>query len=147
MAPSQTGPTGWTPDRLPSLAGQTYLVTGASSGAGREATRALLSRGARVVMLNRSVDKSTAVVSALEQELGSAADVRFVRMDLAELDSVRAAAAEVLESVPRIDALICNAAIAQVAERRLTVDGFESQLGVNHLGHFLLCGLLFDRVV
>ena len=67
-------------------------------------------------------------------------------MDLAELDSVREAAAEVLETVPRIDALICNAAIAQVPTQKLTVDGFESMLGTNHYGHFLLSGLLFDRI-
>ena len=67
-------------------------------------------------------------------------------MDLAVLDSVRQAAAKVMELVPRIDALICNAAIAQVARQEITVDGFESQLGVNHLGHFLLCGLLFERI-
>ena len=67
-------------------------------------------------------------------------------MDLAVLDSVREAAAEVMEKVPHIDALICNAAIAQVAKQEITVDGFESQLGVNHFGHFLLCGLLFERV-
>ncbi len=67
-------------------------------------------------------------------------------MDLAELDSVREAAAEVLETVPRIDALICNAAIAQVPTQKLTVDGFESMLGTNHYGHFLLSGLLFERI-
>ena len=61
-------------------------------------------------------------------------------MDVAALDSVREAAAEVPGSVPRIDALICNAAIAQVVKQEITVDGFESQLGVNHFGHFLLCG-------
>lgn len=65
---------------------------------------------------------------------------------LSVLDSVRAAAAKVLEQAPRIDALICNAAIAQVPRRELTVNGFESQLGTNHLGHFLLSGLLFDRI-
>ena len=67
-------------------------------------------------------------------------------MDLSELASVRAAAEEVLKTVPRIDALICNAAIAQVPTQKLTVDGFESQLGTNHYGHFALCGMLFDRI-
>ncbi|MEO1422563.1 MAG: SDR family NAD(P)-dependent oxidoreductase, partial [Pseudomonadota bacterium] len=62
------------------------------------------------------------------------------------LASVRGAAAEILKTVPRIDALICNAAIAQVPTQKLTVDGFESMLGTNHYGHFLLCGLLFDRI-
>lgn len=67
-------------------------------------------------------------------------------MDLAALDSVRDAASEVLAPVPRIDALICNAAISQTPTQEITVDGFESQLGVNHFGHFLLCGLLYERV-
>ena len=140
------GPKGWTPERLGSLAGKTYVITGANAGAGFEATRILLSKGAKVVMLNRNADKSSAAITALKQEFGSDADVTFIRMDLAVLDSVREAAAEVLEKVPHIDALICNAAIAQVAKQEITVDGFESQLGVNHFGHFLLCGLLFERI-
>ncbi|MDA8744827.1 SDR family oxidoreductase [Rubripirellula amarantea] len=140
------GPKGWTPERIGSLAGKTYLITGANNGAGFEASRVFLSKGASVVMLNRSADKSAAAIATLKQEFGRDADVTFVRMDLAELDSVREAAADVLKTVPRIDALICNAAIAQVAQQEITVDGFESQLGVNHFGHFLLCGLLFDRI-
>ena len=140
------GPTGWTPERLGSLEGKTYVITGANSGAGFEASRVFLSKGAGVVMLNRSADKSAAAIATLKQEFGTDANVTFVRMDLAVLDSVRQAAAEVLEIVPCIDALICNAAIAQVAKQEITVDGFESQLGVNHFGHFLLCGLLFERI-
>lgn len=140
------GPKGWTPERLGSLAGKTYVITGANSGTGFEATRVFLSKGARVVMMNRSADKSTAAITTLKQEFGSDADVTFVRMDLAVLDSVREAAEEVLEKVPHIDALICNAAIAQVPTQKLTVDGFESMLGTNHYGHFLLCGLLFERI-
>lgn len=140
------GPKGWTPERLGKLSGKTYVVTGANAGAGLEATRAFLSRGARVVMLNRSPEKSTAAIEDLTREFGADAELSFIRMDLAALDSVREAAAELLEQVPHIDALICNAAIAQVARQEITVDGFESQLGVNHFGHFLLCGLLFERI-
>ena len=139
------GSKGWTPERLGSLAGKTYVITGANAGAGFEATRVFLSKGAKVVMMNRNADKSTAAIATLKQEFGSDADVTFVRMDLAVLDSVREAAA-VIEKIPHIDALICNAAIAQVAKQKITVDGFESQLGVNHFGHFLLCGLLFERI-
>jgi len=146
MADTTFGPTGWTPERLGSLAGKTYLVTGANAGAGFQASRALLAKGAAVVMLNRNPDKSSAAIEQLRQEFGADAAVSFVRMDLAVLASVREAAAEVLETVPRIDALICNAAIAQVPDQRLTVDGFESQLGTNHYGHFLLCGLLYERI-
>ncbi len=140
------GPNGWTPALLGSLAGRTFVITGANIGTGFEAARAFLSKGAKVVMLNRNTDKTAAAIATLKEELGNHADVTFVRMDLAVLDSVREAAAKVLEQVPQIDALICNAAIAQVPKQQLTVDGFESQLGVNHFGHFLLCGLLFERI-
>ena len=140
------GPKGWTPEKLGSLEGKTYVITGANSGTGFEASKILLSRGAKVVMLNRSSEKSAAAIAKLKQELGADTDVSFIRMDLARLASVREAATEVLKIVPQIDALICNAAIAQVPTQRFTVDGFESQLGTNHYGHFVLCGMLFDRI-
>ncbi|QDG75811.1 SDR family oxidoreductase [Labrenzia sp. PHM005] len=140
------GPKGWTPERLGSLAGKTYVITGANGGAGFEASRVFLSKGARVVMMNRSAEKSVGAIDALKQEFGPDAEVSFIRMDLAVLESVREAAAEIRSTVPQIDALICNAAIAQVATQQLTVDGFESQLSVNYFGHFLLCGLLYERV-
>ncbi len=146
MADTQFGPKGWTPERLGSLVGKTYVITGANAGAGFQAARILLAKGAKVVMLNRSVEKSTAAVSALKNEFGLSADVSFVRMDLAELASVRAAAKDLLRTVSQIDALICNAAIAQVPTQKFTKDGFESQLGTNHYGHFVLCGMLFDRI-
>ena len=142
----QFGPRGWTPERLGSLQGKTYVITGANTGVGFEATRTLLTKGAKVVMMNRNAEKSAAAIETLKQEFGSDVEVTFVRLDLAVLDSVREAASELLDTAPQIDALICNAAIAQVAKQELTVDGFESQLGVNHFGHFLLCGLLFDRI-
>ncbi|WP_412063408.1 SDR family oxidoreductase [Rubrivirga sp. IMCC45206] len=146
MSTTTFGPKGWTPDRLDSLEGKTFLITGANAGAGFQAARTLLQKDATVVMLNRSVEKSQAAIAELKDELGADADVSFIRTDLASLASVRQAAAEVLQTLPRIDALVCNAAIAQVPTQRLTEDGFESQLGTNHYGHFLLCGLLFDRI-
>lgn len=146
MADTQFGPDGWTPERLGSLAGKTYIITGANAGAGFQAARILLSRNAEVVMLNRSAEKSTAAIKNLKEEFGEGAQVQFIRMDLADLSSVREAATAVLETVPQIDALICNAAIAQVPKQKITVDGFESQLGTNHYGHFVLCGMLFDRI-
>ncbi len=146
MADTTFGPNGWTPERLGNLSGKTYLITGANGGAGFQAARTLLTKGAKVVMLNRSAEKSQAAVAELKKEFGATAEVSFVRMDLASLASVRQAAAEVLERVPQIDALICNAAIAQVPTQKFTEDGFESMLGTNHYGHFLLCGLLFERI-
>lgn len=146
MADKTFGPKGWTPDRLGNQSGKTYIITGANAGAGFQAARTLLRKNAKVVMLNRSPEKSKTAIADLKEEFGAKADVSFIRMDLSVLDSVREAAAEVLKTVPRIDALINNAAIAQVPTRKLTVDGFESQLGTNHYGHFLLNGLLFDRI-
>ena len=146
MADTTFGPKGWTPERLGDQSGKTYIITGANAGAGFQAARILLKKNAKVVMLNRSVEKSEAAIADLKQEFGGQADVSFIRMDLSVLDSVREAAEEVLKTVPRIDALINNAAIAQVPTRKLTVDGFDSQLGTNHYGHFLLNGLLFDRI-
>ena len=146
MADTTFGPQGWTPERLGPQNGKTFLITGGNAGAGFEATRILMGKGANVVMLNRSAERSEAAVAKLKEEFGPSAEVSFVLMDLASLDSVRNAAAEVLETVPQIDALICNAAIAQVPTQKLTVDGFESMLGTNHYGHFLLSGLLFDRI-
>ena len=146
MSTNPFGPRGWTPERVPSLTGRTYLITGANSGTGFEAARIFLSKGAAVVMLNRNPEKSAAAVAELKAEFGGSADVRWIQMDLAVLGSVRSAAAEIRETVPRIDALICNAAIAQVPTQHITADSFESQLGVNHYGHFLLCGLLFSRI-
>ncbi len=146
MPDSTFGPQGWTPERLGDLSGKTFLITGANAGAGFQAARTLLNKGAKVVMLNRSAEKSQAAVAELKDEFGAQANVDFIPMDLASLASVREAAGEVLKTVPQIDALICNAAIAQVPTQKLTEDGFESMLGTNHYGHFLLCGLLFERI-
>lgn len=141
------GKEGWNPTQVGDLTGKTFVITGANAGAGYEASKIILSKGGSVLMLNRSVSKSQAAISQLKAELGSDAKVRFIEMDLADLSSVRKAAKEIIESTPKIDALINNAAIAQVAKRQLTVDGFESQLGTNHYGHFLLINLLFDHLV
>ena len=146
MSAKDFGKQGWTPERIGNLSGKTYVITGTTSGTGFEAARILLSKGATVVMLNRNPKKAEDAISTLKQELSNTVDVSNIQMDLAEQASVRKAAAEVLEKVSRIDALICNAAIAQVPTRKLTVDGFESQLGVNHYGHFTLQGMLLPLI-
>lgn len=140
------GKQGWTPDRIIDLHGKTHLITGTTSGIGFEAAKILLSKGASVVMLNRNSKKSEKAIAILKQELGNNINVTNIKMDLAELASVRKAAKEVLRTTPQIDALICNAAIAQVPKQTFTVNGFESQLGVNHYGNFLLQALLYPRI-
>ncbi|PHR46080.1 MAG: oxidoreductase [Fluviicola sp.] len=146
MSMNQFGKQGWTPDRIKDLKGKTFVITGTTSGTGFEAATILLSKGAKVVMLNRNNKKSKETIAALKQKLGNNIDVSNIQMDLAEQASVRQAAEQVLKTVPKIDALMLNAAIAQVPTQTITVDGFESQLGVNHYGNFLLQSLLYPRI-
>ena len=146
MSTNQFGEKGWTPYRIGNLDGKTYLITGTTSGTGYEAARILISKGASVVMLNRNPKKSDSTLATLKQELGSDIDVSSIIMDLAEQSSVKKAAEEVLKTTEQIHALICNAAIAQVPKRKLTVDGWESQMGVNYFGNFTLQALLFPLI-
>ncbi len=147
MTDTQFGPEGWTPDRLGSLEGPTYVITGANAGAGFEASRILLSKGAKVVMLNRSADKAKAAIERLKEEFGADADVEFIRMDLADLASVREAATEVLKTVPRIDALICNAAIAQVPTQKFTTTVLKASLAqtITVISSFAACSLIVSK--
>ncbi len=143
---NEFGPKGWTPERIGSLKGKTYLITGASSGTGFEAAKLLASKGGKVVMLNRNPKKSEDCISAIKQELGSKVDLTAIRVDLGDQASVKKAAEEVLKTVSRIDALMCNGAIAQVPKRVITGDGWESQMAVNFFGHFTLQALLYPLI-
>jgi len=141
----QFGVKGWTPDRLPALAGRTYVVTGGNSGIGFEASRLLAGRGARVIMASRNAARASAAVEAIKAGRPEA-QVDHVLLELSSLASVRRAASEITDRAESIDALILNAGLMMLPKRELTEDGFETQLGVNHLGHFLLASLLSDRV-
>lgn len=140
------GKKGWTPDRIKDLSGKTFVITGTTSGTGFEAARILLSKGAQVVMLNRNPKKAADTTAQLKKLLGNRIDVINITMDLGVQASVKKAAAEVLEKVDRIDALMCNGAIAQVPKQQITKDGWESQMGVNFFGHFTLQALLFPLI-
>ncbi len=146
MNKNQFGEKGWTPDRIVNLNGKTYVITGTTSGTGFEATKILLSKGAKVVMLNRNQKKAEETIKTLKQELGNHIDVLAIKMDLAAQDSVKKAAEEVVKTIPKIDALICNAAIAQVPKQTITADGWESQMGTNYYGNFTLQALLFPLI-
>ena len=126
----------WTPADLPSQDGRTAIVTGANSGIGLAAARELARAGARVVLAVRDTSKGDRAA----QSIGGATEVR--RLDLADLASVREFAGGVDFDV---DLLINNAGVMAVPESR-TADGFEMQIGTNHLGHFALTNLLLPRV-
>ncbi len=123
--------------------GRVFFVTGANSGLGYAAAKLLAGRGARVLLGCRSAEKAEAAMADI-RAVYPEADLRFVPLDLADLKSVRAAAKIVAEE-PRLDVLLNNAGIMMPA-REETVDGFESQFGVNHLGTFALTGLLLDKL-
>ncbi len=146
MEANQFGEKGWTPDRIGNLTGKVFVVTGTTSGTGYEAAKILLSKGAKVIMLNRNPKKAEDTISRLKQELGKDIAVINIQMDLSKQASVKQAAEEVLQTVPKINALICNAAIAQVPKQTLTVDGWESQMGTNHYGNWTLQALLFPLI-
>ncbi len=127
---------GWGLADLPDQAGRTAIVTGGNSGLGAETVGALANAGARVLLACRDRAKGDAVAAAVR------GDVEVRELDLASLDSVRAFAAAIDEPV---DVLINNAGV-MAPPRGTTADGFETQIGTNHLGHFALTGLLLERV-
>lgn len=124
------------PSQLPDQTGRTVVITGSTSGIGRAAAAALAAKGARVVLAVRDLEKGRATADAL----GGAVEVRV--LDLASLGSIRDFAAG-LDGV--VDVLINNAG-TMADSLQHTTDGFELQLGTNHLGHFALTNLLLDRI-
>jgi NAD(P)-dependent dehydrogenase (short-subunit alcohol dehydrogenase family) len=126
----------WTADDLPDLSGRAFVVTGANSGIGLVAARALGRAGAHVVLAVRDLSRGRDAAASIE----GSTDVR--RLDLADLASVHAFA-DAWDG--GVDVLINNAGVMAVPERR-TKDGFELQIGTNHLGHFALTNLLLPRV-
>ncbi len=134
----------WTCEHIPDQHGRTFLITGANSGIGKEATRELARRHARVILACRSAAKAEEAMREIRAEIPSA-DLHFEQLDLASLASVRAAA-ERIRGQHAIDVLVNNAGIMAIP-RQLTADGFEFQLGTNHLGHFALTGLLLPDML
>jgi NAD(P)-dependent dehydrogenase (short-subunit alcohol dehydrogenase family) len=132
----------WTAAQIPDQSGRVALVTGANSGLGLVTARELARAGARVVMACRSEAKGRDAVRAVEVRAPGA---ELELLDLASLDSVRAFGERMGESHPEIDLLINNAGV-MAPPRTETADGFELQLGTNHLGHFALTGLLLDAL-
>lgn len=145
MSPARTRHGRWTAADVPSQAGRTAVVTGASSGLGLETARVLAGRGASVVLACRDMGKAERAADLIRAQI-TRADVRVLRLDLASLASVREAASEIRSACPRLDLLINNAGVMAVPYHR-TEDGFELTFATNHLGHFALTGLVLDRLL
>jgi NAD(P)-dependent dehydrogenase (short-subunit alcohol dehydrogenase family) len=130
-------PREWTASQIGDLSGKSFLITGGTSGIGKEAAHALLQAGAKVTITARSAAKGAATVAEFSSER-----ITSRILDLADLASVRKFAEEFNEN---IDVLILNAGVMGTPFA-LTKDGFELQMGTNHLGHFALTGLLRSQV-
>ena len=135
----------WTAADIPDFSGRIAVVTGANSGLGLETTRELARKGARVVMACRNKDKASRARAEIRRDVPDATvDVEV--LDLASLDSVRDFAGRYGDAYDRLDLLYCNAGIMAIP-RSETDDGFETQFGVNVLGHFALAGRLLDALL
>ena len=132
----------WKTEHMPVLGGRTAVVTGANSGIGFETARELVRVGADVVLACRSPERGDDAARRIRDEIRDAA-VEVMALDLASLDSIRTFARDFADRRDALHLLINNAGI-MMCPYRTTEDGFEMQLGVNHLGHFALTGLLLE---
>jgi len=130
----------WTITDIPDLTGKTVIVTGGNSGLGFESVKAFALNKAKVIMACRSIKKGEEAKKQIVKFLPTA-DIIVMELDLTDLKSIRKFASEFKQNHTHLDVLLNNAGIMMVPYG-LTKDGFENQMGTNHLGHFALTGLL-----
>lgn len=136
----------WTPSAIPPQTGKLAYITGANSGIGFHAALELARAGCAVILACRDRVKAEAARQRILAQVPRA-EVEIADLDLANLDSVRAAAKAFLASGQNLDLLINNAGVMALPQRRTTAQGFEMQFGTNHLGHFALTGLLLPALL
>ncbi|XP_016403140.1 retinol dehydrogenase 11-like, partial [Sinocyclocheilus rhinocerous] len=126
------------------LDGKTVIITGANTGIGKETAIDLAKRGARIIMACRDMEKTDAALKEVKDASGNQ-DVVACRLDLADSKSIREFAENINKEEKQVNILINNAGV-MVCPYGKTADGFEMQIGVNHMGHFLLTYLLLDLI-
>jgi protochlorophyllide reductase len=136
----------WTADDIPDQSGRTVLVTGANSGLGLHTSLALAARGARVLMACRNPERGAAAVRRVSEAAWGGGSAELVTLDLSDLASVRAAADEVGERTAGTLHVLVNNAGVMATPRSATADGFELQIGTNHVGHAALTWLLMPAL-
>jgi len=132
----------WTADDIPSQQGKTILITGANSGLGLEAAKVLSSKGAQVIMTARNLKSGNEAISLIKKNAD--AKLNLMQLDLSDFASIHQFSQEFHHKYKQLDVLINNAGVMFPVKRELTKQNFEVQFGTNHLGHFLLTGLLLD---
>lgn len=130
----------WTTENIPDQTGKVIVITGATSGLGKQATKVLASKNATIVMAIRNTEKAKKAVQEIKSEYPKA-DIKIEQLDLGSLDSVRSFATQFQKDFDRLDVLINNAGV-MMCPYSTTKDGFEIQMGTNHFSHFALTGLL-----
>ena len=136
--------TNWTEKNLPDLSGKTIIITGANSGTGFSATKFMSAKGATVIMACRNPQKAEKALLSIKSENPNA-ELDFIQLNLGDLASVKKFAEAFKEKYTSLDILINNAGVAQTPDLK-TKDGFEMQMGINHLGHFALTSYLVERL-
>jgi NAD(P)-dependent dehydrogenase (short-subunit alcohol dehydrogenase family) len=139
----------WTAADVPDQSGRVAIITGSNTGIGYQAAAVLAAKGAHVVLAVRNLDKGNDAVSRIKAASPTAspnATVTLQELDLTSLDNIHKAADQLRANFPRIDLLINNAGV-MYTDKGTTKDGFESQFGTNHLGHFALTGRLLDSML
>ncbi len=135
----------WTIDDIPDQTGKIAVVTGANSGIGFEVTKALAGKGAQVIMGCRNPEKAEKAKNEIITENPNA-KLEIIQLDLADLKSIQRFADELNKKYQQLNILCNNAGVMMITKQK-TADGFEYQLGTNHLGHFTLTGLLLDTLL
>jgi NAD(P)-dependent dehydrogenase (short-subunit alcohol dehydrogenase family) len=133
----------WTAEQMPALDGRTAVVTGANSGIGFHVARELAAHGARTVLACRDVERAKQAAERIRAHVPSA-DLDVAELDLASMASISDLA---LGCTEPLDLLVNNAAVMAPPKRMTTADGFELQFGTNHLGHFVLTGMLLPSLL
>ena len=133
----------WTTNNIPSQQGKTFLITGANSGLGFEATKVLSKKEAHIIMTARNLQKGNEALEAIKKENPNA-KLDLMLLDLADFESIRNFSNEFHSKYSKLDVLINNAGVMNPPKREVTKQHFEVQFGTNHLGHFLRTGLLLD---
>ncbi len=135
----------WTTDNIPSQQGKIILITGANSGIGLEASTVLSGKGAHIIMAVRNKEKGREAVIKIQEKYPTA-QPDLMQLDLSDFNSIRKFSEEFHAKYDQLHSLINNAGIMNPPKREVTKQNFEIQFGTNHLGHFLLTGLLLDTL-
>lgn len=136
--------TKWTKDNIPDLSGKTIIVTGGNSGLGYESVKAYAEKGAHVILACRNLEKGEQAKTEIMKE-SVQGTIEVIGIDLMDLESINKFTNQIKKNYTKLDVLLNNAGIMATPYFK-TTDGFEAQLGTNHLGHFALTGLLLEHI-